>query len=210
MLNAVLTMDYFTELGYLGLFVASFLAATILPLSSEVVLSALLLNGLSPVALITIATIGISIGTIAVTIMATTIAIIIVDTISGVTHRAPIIGVDTVHSIITRARPSGMSMIDTISRATELAAITDTTPIRSSLVIMTIGAYMRHRTVITGCMTMIAETRSLPQLPPAQSLDWSSVPWPIKASQPTESPENAHGLSSVGIFSGHRSIFYDD
>jgi len=51
-------MEYFTELGYIGLFVASFLAATILPLSSEIVLSTLLLNGLSPVALVTIATIG--------------------------------------------------------------------------------------------------------------------------------------------------------
>lgn len=51
-------MEYFTELGYIGLFIASFLAATILPLSSEVVLSALLLNGLSPIALVTIATTG--------------------------------------------------------------------------------------------------------------------------------------------------------
>jgi len=51
-------MHYFTELGYLGLFVSSFLAATILPLSSEVVLSALLLSGLSPTALVIIATIG--------------------------------------------------------------------------------------------------------------------------------------------------------
>lgn len=51
-------MDYFAELGYLGLFVAAFLAATILPLSSEVVLSVLLLNGLSPTALVTTATIG--------------------------------------------------------------------------------------------------------------------------------------------------------
>jgi membrane protein YqaA with SNARE-associated domain len=51
-------MDYFAELGYLGLFVAAFLAATILPLSSEVVLSILLLNGLSPIALVTVATIG--------------------------------------------------------------------------------------------------------------------------------------------------------
>jgi len=51
-------MEHFSELGYLGLFVAAFLAATILPLSSEVVLSALLLNGLSPITLITIATIG--------------------------------------------------------------------------------------------------------------------------------------------------------
>ncbi len=51
-------MDYFSELGYFGLFVSSFLAATILPLSSEVVLSALLLNGLSPAALVAIATTG--------------------------------------------------------------------------------------------------------------------------------------------------------
>lgn len=51
-------MDYFTELGYFGLFVSAFLAATILPLSSEVVLSSLLLNGLSPIALVLIATIG--------------------------------------------------------------------------------------------------------------------------------------------------------
>ena len=51
-------MEYFSELGYFGLFVASFLAATILPLSSEVVLSALLLSGLPPVTLIVIATTG--------------------------------------------------------------------------------------------------------------------------------------------------------
>jgi len=51
-------MDYFAELGYFGLFIAAFLAATILPLSSEVVLSVLLLNGLSPVALVAIATVG--------------------------------------------------------------------------------------------------------------------------------------------------------
>jgi len=51
-------METFAELGYLGLFVAAFLAATILPLSSEVVLSILLLNGLSPVALVAVATAG--------------------------------------------------------------------------------------------------------------------------------------------------------
>lgn len=52
------SMDHFAELGYFGLFVAAFLAATILPLSSEVVLSILLLNGLSPIALVAIATLG--------------------------------------------------------------------------------------------------------------------------------------------------------
>jgi len=51
-------MDYFAELGFFGLFVASFLAATILPLSSEVVLSILLVKGLSPTALVAIATVG--------------------------------------------------------------------------------------------------------------------------------------------------------
>ena len=51
-------MEYFSELGYLGLFVAAFLAATILPLSSEIVLSALLLSGLSPIVLVTIAITG--------------------------------------------------------------------------------------------------------------------------------------------------------
>jgi membrane protein YqaA with SNARE-associated domain len=51
-------MEYFTELGYSGLFLASFLAATILPLSSEVVLSFLLLKGLNPLILVGIATFG--------------------------------------------------------------------------------------------------------------------------------------------------------
>jgi membrane protein YqaA with SNARE-associated domain len=51
-------VEYLSELGYLGLFVAAFLAATILPLSSELVLSTLLLSGLSPVALVVIATTG--------------------------------------------------------------------------------------------------------------------------------------------------------
>ena len=58
-------MDTFAELGYIGLFIAAFLAATILPLSSEVVLSTLLLNGLSPVALVTIATLGNVLGSLA-------------------------------------------------------------------------------------------------------------------------------------------------
>ena len=57
-------MEYFSDLGYLGLLIAAFLAATILPLSSEVVLTALLLNGLSPVALVAIATIGNVLGSI--------------------------------------------------------------------------------------------------------------------------------------------------
>ena len=51
-------MEYFSELGYIGLFISAFLAATILPLSSEVVLTALLLNGLSPFTLVIVATTG--------------------------------------------------------------------------------------------------------------------------------------------------------
>ncbi len=51
-------MESFADLGYLGLFAASFLAATILPLSSEVVLSVLLVNGLLPIALVAVATVG--------------------------------------------------------------------------------------------------------------------------------------------------------
>jgi membrane protein YqaA with SNARE-associated domain len=51
-------MEYFAEFGYVGLFFASFLAATILPLSSEVVLSFLLLNDLDPITLVSIATFG--------------------------------------------------------------------------------------------------------------------------------------------------------
>lgn len=57
-------MEYFTEFGYAGLFISSFLAATILPLSSELVLSVLLLKDLNPVILVTIATIGNVLGAI--------------------------------------------------------------------------------------------------------------------------------------------------
>ena len=51
-------MESFTEWGPLGLFVAAFLAATILPLSSEIVLSALLLAGGQPFVLVAVATAG--------------------------------------------------------------------------------------------------------------------------------------------------------
>lgn len=51
-------METLAEFGYGGLFVAAFLAATILPLSSEIVLAALLLSGLSPTTLIGVATAG--------------------------------------------------------------------------------------------------------------------------------------------------------
>ena len=51
-------MEYFAQLGYFGLFIAAFLAATILPLGSELVLGALLLGGLSPTILVAVATVG--------------------------------------------------------------------------------------------------------------------------------------------------------
>jgi membrane protein YqaA with SNARE-associated domain len=51
-------VEHFAEFGYVGLFIAAFLAATILPLSSELVLSALLLSGSSPSTLIVVATTG--------------------------------------------------------------------------------------------------------------------------------------------------------
>ncbi|OOY33923.1 YqaA family protein [Solemya velum gill symbiont] len=57
-------MEYLSELGYIGLFVAAFLAATILPLSSEALLSTLLLSGLSPVALVIVATTGNALGSL--------------------------------------------------------------------------------------------------------------------------------------------------
>jgi len=57
-------MEFFTELGYIGLFIAAFLAATVLPLSSEVVLSGLLLSGLPPNHLVIVATTGNVLGSI--------------------------------------------------------------------------------------------------------------------------------------------------
>ena len=51
-------MEYLSELGHIGLFIAAFLAATVLPLSSEIVLTALLLSDLSPTTLIIVATTG--------------------------------------------------------------------------------------------------------------------------------------------------------
>lgn len=51
-------MSNLIEFGWLGLLLASFLAATILPLSSEVVLAGLLVAGQTPSLLIICATIG--------------------------------------------------------------------------------------------------------------------------------------------------------
>lgn len=48
----------FVELGYLGLFIASFLAATVVPFSSEVVFSALVFGGLDAWTCVYVATAG--------------------------------------------------------------------------------------------------------------------------------------------------------
>ena len=51
-------MEYYVELGYLGLFIASFLAATVIPLSSEIVLSVLMANDYDFIACLSFASIG--------------------------------------------------------------------------------------------------------------------------------------------------------
>ena len=51
-------MEYLTGLGYSGLFIAAFLAATILPLSSEIVLSSLLIAGAPAPVMVVVATTG--------------------------------------------------------------------------------------------------------------------------------------------------------
>jgi membrane protein YqaA with SNARE-associated domain len=51
-------MESFVEFGFLGLFFASFLGATIIPLSSEIVLSVLLAKGYDINLSIVIATFG--------------------------------------------------------------------------------------------------------------------------------------------------------
>ena len=51
-------MEYFLTWGYLGLFLGSFLAATILPFSSEILLTGMLIAGGSPVCVLIVATTG--------------------------------------------------------------------------------------------------------------------------------------------------------
>lgn len=51
-------MEYFQELGYLGLFISSFLSATLIPLSPEIVLSVLIVKGFNIPLSIIIATLG--------------------------------------------------------------------------------------------------------------------------------------------------------
>ncbi len=51
-------MDWLIELGYIGLFIGAFLAATIIPFSSDVMLVALLTTGADPYIAIAAATFG--------------------------------------------------------------------------------------------------------------------------------------------------------
>ena len=57
-------MEIFAEYGYWGLFLSSFLAATLLPLSSEVVMGVLLSHDFSPYASILFATSGNVLGSV--------------------------------------------------------------------------------------------------------------------------------------------------
>jgi membrane protein YqaA with SNARE-associated domain len=58
-------MEFLVAYGYLGLFVGSFLAATILPFSSEILLSVLLFNSSDPVWAVGVATGGNVLGSVA-------------------------------------------------------------------------------------------------------------------------------------------------
>ena len=51
-------MDFLSDYGLWGLFLSSFLAATLLPLSSEFVLGVLVLAGVSPVSAVCVASLG--------------------------------------------------------------------------------------------------------------------------------------------------------
>jgi membrane protein YqaA with SNARE-associated domain len=57
-------MESFVGYGFLGLFVGSFLAATILPFSSEILFSVLLLNGFDPLNAMVVATAGNTLGSV--------------------------------------------------------------------------------------------------------------------------------------------------
>ena len=57
-------MEYLTELGFLGMFLSAFAAATVLPLSSEVVLLSLILADLNPWLLFMVATLGNVLGSV--------------------------------------------------------------------------------------------------------------------------------------------------
>jgi membrane protein YqaA with SNARE-associated domain len=51
-------LESFVEWGYLGLFISSFLGATIIPFSSEIVFSLLIINGFDIRVSLVVATVG--------------------------------------------------------------------------------------------------------------------------------------------------------
>lgn len=51
-------MEWLLDYGVIGLFLAAFLAATVLPLSSEFMLGLLVANGADPIWVVTVATVG--------------------------------------------------------------------------------------------------------------------------------------------------------
>lgn len=51
-------VDFFIEYGLIGLFIGSFLASTLIPLSSEIILTAILYSGISPLYAFIVATLG--------------------------------------------------------------------------------------------------------------------------------------------------------
>jgi len=57
-------MEFLIEYSYSGLFLSSFLAATLLPLSSELVLGALLKQGFNPLFILIVATFGNVLGSV--------------------------------------------------------------------------------------------------------------------------------------------------
>ena len=57
-------MEFFLTWGYLGLFIASFLAATVLPASSEIFVAGMLVAGASPLYILITATAGNWLGSI--------------------------------------------------------------------------------------------------------------------------------------------------
>lgn len=57
-LKKYLMLDFLVEYGYWGLFIASFLAATILPFSSDIVFLGLLYAGADPIPCLALATLG--------------------------------------------------------------------------------------------------------------------------------------------------------
>lgn len=55
-------MEYWFELGYVGLFLVSFISATVIPASSEAVFVLMISNGFDPIVSLSLATVGNTLG----------------------------------------------------------------------------------------------------------------------------------------------------